>query len=176
MGLLKPNRLAAKNERPRPDIPRTRVDFAFEIIAVVGLLTGLFNLIFDFSKLPESIPTHFNFKGDADNWGGKDSLWILAGLLVVIYVSLSLVPRIPHLYNYPFEITNENAERQYRLARQFITLLKAEIVWLFTAIIGSTIQVALGESTRLQPTLLFLFLALIAASTIGYFILAYRAK
>lgn len=176
MGLLKSNRLAAKNERPRLDIPRTRVDFAFEIIAVVGLLMGLLNLFLDFAKLPESIPTHFNFKGDVDSWGGRDSLWLLAGFLVVIYISMSLVARIPHLYNYPCKITDDNAERQYRLGRQFITLLKAEIVWLFTAIIRSTIDVAMGQSTGLQPTLMFLFLALILASTIGYFILSYRGR
>lgn len=176
MGFLRSNSSAAKGDRPELKVPRTRLDYALEILAAVGMFLGLYDLAANYSKLPASIPTHFNFKGVVDSWGGKETILILGVGIVVLYGTLTLVNRIPHLYNYPWEITEENAPRQYRLARTFITLLKAEIVWLFAAIIGETIKVALGQSNQMQPTSLFFFLGLLATTVVGYFILSYRAR
>jgi uncharacterized membrane protein len=166
----------SKGNRPRLKLPRTSLETTLEILAVAGLTLGLYNLIASYSALPASIPVHFDFKGEVDSWGGKKTIWLLGGLLVVIYVSLTLVSRIPHLYNYPWEITEENAERQYRISRTFITLLKAEIVWLFAGMISEIVRVALGKANQMQPTNLYFYLALIAVSVIGYFWLSYRAR
>ena len=176
MRFFRSNSSSAKGDRPQLKIPRTRWDYALEILAAVGVFLGLYDLTVNYSKLPAAIPTHFNFKGEVDSWGGKETILILGVGIVVLYGTLTLVSRIPHLYNYPWEITEENAPRQYRMARTFITLLKAEIVWLFAGIIGETIKVALGQSNQMQPTSLFFYLGLITASVIGYFILSYRAR
>lgn len=34
-----------------------------------------------YSSLPETIPTHFNYKGEADGFGGKDSIFLGPGIL-----------------------------------------------------------------------------------------------
>ncbi len=176
MGYLRTNSSASKSNRPRLKVPRTRLDYALEILAAIGMFLGLYDLAANYAALPASIPTHFNFKGEVDSWGGKETILILGVGIVVLYGILTFVSRIPHLYNYPWEITEENAARQYRLARTFITMLKTEIVWLFAGIIGETVRVALGQSNQMQPTSLLFYLGLITASVVGYFVLSYRAR
>ncbi|MHC5596804.1 MAG: DUF1648 domain-containing protein [Nostoc sp.] len=54
--------------------------------ALVGLV-GLFGIaIYAWSTLPDTIPVHFGFDGQANGWGSKKVLWLLpiiglAGLL-----------------------------------------------------------------------------------------------
>lgn len=176
MGYLENNSSRNKADRPKLTLPRTGLDWSIELLAATGLLLGLYHLMVNYPDLPQSIPTHFNFAGEADSWGDKATIWILGAGIIVLYSVLTFTSRIPHLYNYPFQITSENAERQYRIARTFITVLKAEVVWLFASIISGTIDVAFGKSGRLEPSMLFLFLGLILASIIVYFVFARRAR
>lgn len=47
------------------------------------------------STLPEKVPTHWNYKGEVDQWGDKYSLIALLFLLPVLtYLLLSVIPRI----------------------------------------------------------------------------------
>ena len=176
MGFMRYNSGASKERPPKNNRSRTRLDYALEILAGVGVFLGLYELLVNYSALPASIPTHFNFKGEVDSWGGKETILFLGAGIIVLYGVLTYVSRIPNMYNFPWEITEENAPRQYRLARTFITLLKTETVWLFAAIISETVKVALGQSNQMQPTSLFLFIGLITASVVGIFIISYRAR
>ena len=84
--------------------------------------------------------------------------------------------RFPHMYNYPFAITDQNHERQYLLARQLITYLKTELVCILSFIAWQTLQVARGNATDLTVWFMPLFLGFILATTVIYFIKAYRAR
>ncbi len=176
MAIWKLNNNSAKRDRPRLELSRSRLEYALEILSAVGLIIGLYSLLVSYETLPASIPVHYNLRGEVDSWGDKSTIWILGVIMIVVYGALTLTAKIPHLYNYPFSITAENAERQYRIARTFITLLKTEIVWLFAAIICGTMEVALGVSNQLHPLYSYFFLALIALTTAGYFVLSYRAR
>jgi hypothetical protein len=66
-------------------------------------------------------------------------------------------------------ITAENAERQYRLARQFLAVLKAELIWVFTLINWASIGVALERCNGLGIFFLPVFL-IIVFGTIGVYI------
>ncbi|NLG84106.1 MAG: hypothetical protein GX493_05750 [Firmicutes bacterium] len=46
-----------------------------------------------------------------------------------MYAVLSIVRRYPHRFNFPWEITEANAEAQYRIARHMLACLKAETIW-----------------------------------------------
>lgn len=45
--------------------------------------------------LPETVPTHFNAKGEADGWGSKSMLvWLSLGLTFGIYLLMLLIPKM----------------------------------------------------------------------------------
>lgn len=48
-----------------------------------------------YNSLPQEVPIHFNFKGEADDWADKTMLFLLpAGLCVFIYFLMLIVPSI----------------------------------------------------------------------------------
>lgn len=63
------------------------------IIAIV--LLPFVYLAFIWNKLPEKIPTHWNYKGDIDHWGDKIFLISVPFMLpVFIYILFLIIPKI----------------------------------------------------------------------------------
>jgi len=155
---------------------KTSLQRMLEIAAVLGLIF-LFFLVFAYwSKLPNSIPSHYNAAGEPDGWSGKGTLLLLPIISLVLYFGLSTLTRFPHLYNFPWKITEENMERQFYLAQMMILSLKAEIIWLFGYIEWKTIQTGLGKADGLGSSFIFIFLGVIFGSIGFYFVKAFKDK
>jgi len=153
--------------RPVLRIPRSTLERFLEGLAAIGLAWLLVQVVSAWPRLPERIPHHFGLSGKPDAWGGKRVLVLLPAVGAGLYILLTVVSFFPHKFNYLFEITVENAERQYRIARLMITAIKAEVVWLFAYICALTIRVALGKaeglSTAFAPVILTVVLGTVAA-------------
>lgn len=160
-----------KRGRPRIKLPFNTTELILEFVAAVSLIFMLGVLIYWWSSIPEVVPKHFGITGEIDAWGNKKLLPVLYLLTVFIYVSISVLNWFPHIYNYPVNITAENAERQYRNARISIIAMKAGIVLCFTYIQWNMIfRTSLGP--LFIPTIIIITLGLL-----GYFIYhAYNLK
>lgn len=68
----------------------------------IGLaLTTIITTAIVYSQLPERIPMHWNINWEIDNWGSRNSIWFLLGLIVALTVLLELLPRLdPRYKNY----------------------------------------------------------------------------
>jgi uncharacterized membrane protein len=148
--------------------------FLFEVLAVCGLLFHLLIILGAWNLLPESIPIHFNFAGEVDAWGDKSDTLLLFGLSLSFYIGLTWLSRYPQKFNYPWEINENNAERQYSLARNFIRVIKLESVWLFAIISLQMIGIALGAASGLGYLFVPLVIAITSTTIIGYLIVASR--
>jgi hypothetical protein len=95
---------------------------------------------------------------------------------LALYLGLSVLTRFPHRYNYPWPITPDNAERQYRLARVFLTVLKAELVWFFGYLKMIAVEVAHRRSDGLGQEFLPIFLLTTFGSIGLYFFISYRTR
>lgn len=140
------------------------------IASLVGVVFLFFLVVVYWSHLPDSIPIHYNAAGKPDSWSGKWSLLILPIVCLVIYIGLSILTRFPHLYNFPWKITEENKERQFHLAQMLVLSIKTEGIWLFGYIQWQTVQIALGKSDGLGTSFSFIFLGVIFG-TIGIYIM-----
>lgn len=118
-------------------------------------------------SLPERVPTHFNAAGEPDAWGSPITLVVLLGVSVGLWLGLTILQRFPHLYNFPWPITESNAAEQYRLMRSLLIWLKAELTWLFAYLTWGAVQTARGEVDGLNP----LFLPIVIGGIIGTVIL-----
>lgn len=170
--------MAAKSYRypPNYQVPPGRTEIILEVLSILGIVLSLFAVYYFWPQIPARIPTHFGPSGLPDGWGGKGSLFILAGSAVFSYLLITLTARFPNLFNYPWTINGENADRQYRIARSLMYWLKTEIVWLMLYIIWGTIQVALGGAKGLGTLFLPIFMAVITGTIIIYFTLAAKAR
>ncbi len=149
-------------------------DLILEILAIVGLLCFFGFTLYSITRVPDSVPTHFNARGNPDDYGSKTFLWMLPVIAFVVYSILSLVVRIPEKSNYPVTITPANARRQYTLRIRLLRYLKVAIVLMFFFISYKTVMVAQANSSGLGIWFLPVFLGIILIPLIIYFILAQR--
>jgi uncharacterized membrane protein len=166
----------AKPKRVRLEMPRTRLEIYCEVVAAVAIAFVFIYLSATWMTLPDKVPTHFNFAGTPDQWGSKYSLLLLLGVIFVLYVGLSILSRFPHIYNYAFAITDENRLRQYQLARQMVTALKAELICVFVFITWLTINMARGNTGDLTGWFTPVFPVIVFGTVIVYLVKAYRSR
>ena len=122
------------NERPIIKIKKSRIDFVMEYTAIANLLFMWMFTYFHYEHLPGNIPIHFDLSGNADNFGNKNSLWLLPIIVTIFILLLRMLSRYPHKFNYISKITNENAERQYKLSVRLLRYLQVSLAVLFTYI------------------------------------------
>ena len=133
LGLLG-RRLFISGNRPNIKVKAPigfRILDAFNILIIAILWIYTFYI---FPQLPEEIPVHFTWDGSADDWRSKYFIFLEISILSSIFCFLSFLSKYYIYYNYPVEITPENAEEQYCLALKFFTILKTLNVILFTYI------------------------------------------
>lgn len=164
------------NERPILDLPYAPQDLALEAVAMGGLLLTIGMLLLFWSSLPPLIPTHFGVSGQVDTWGDKRTLLILPAASLILYLTLTIVSRYPHRFNYFWSITAQNAREQYRLARSLLAWLKAETIILFAYLGWMIIRIALGQAQGLAFLFLPVVLVMIFSTSGFYFYYAYRAR
>ncbi|MBR9832812.1 DUF1648 domain-containing protein [bacterium] len=154
--------------RPKLNIEREFSDRIFDGLTLIFLILIIAWPLYYYSDLSESIPTHYNSWGEPDKLSQKGKIWTLPILGVVMSVGLFILNRFPHLFNYPVQITKENAAQQYLKATQFIRKLNTIITASLFYIVYSTIQTALNEQNGLGVLFLPLFLLLIFISIGNY--------
>ena len=163
-------------ERPKIKIELSRTDVTLETIGVLGLMVTFLALILNYNDLPEIMPGHFNASGQPDGFGSKAILWALPGMALALYLLLTIVLRYPHAFNYPMEITAENAERQYRNAVMMVRILKTILVIVFSYLTYAVIQNGLGKMDGLGILFLPLSLTLVLGTVAVFIYRGYRLK
>ncbi|MBL0309478.1 MAG: DUF1648 domain-containing protein [Bacteroidetes bacterium] len=158
-------------ERPKIILQLTTADKIFEIIGWLSVLAIWVLTIAAYSKLPDTIPSHYNAAGTVDGFGGKGTILILPLIATVLFIAMTMLNRFPHIFNYPSAITQDNALQQYTNATRMLRYLKLSLVLIFGFILFRTIQTANGQAEGLPLWFLPLALLLIFIPLI-YFIAA----
>lgn len=100
----------------------------------------------NYFQLPETIPSHFNLKGDIDDYGSKNLLLIIPLIVTLIELLLSFLVRRPGLmnkYSYPRITDPERLEKQVLLTRRLLRTMMIIIAVAFNMItfeIGSSVN------------------------------------
>ncbi|MCC5925753.1 MAG: DUF1648 domain-containing protein [Bacteroidetes bacterium] len=161
---------------PKIAIQKESIDYVIERAGFIGLIVLIAVPAYYFGSLPEEVPRHFGADGNPTAWAGKGIIWLLPSMGLILFVKMSILAHFPHIYNYPTKVTEENAERLYRLATRMIRSLNTLIVFVFLYITYSSILTALGEQDGLHPGFMFAFMGSMFL-VIGYYIFqSYRKK
>lgn len=155
--------------RPRIKIKKTSFDRCIEAITVLIMLAQWIVVLLFYSKLPETVPMHYNIAGEIDGWGNRSLLLILLVLSTIMYIGITFLQKVPHFYNYAaIEITMQNAEDIYRTAVRMIRILKLLMAAMFTLITIRILQDALNTFWFVQFWMLYGTLVLMAVSILFY--------
>jgi len=170
--------MARKEHQPRPVlvIERSPIEIVLEVAAAVGVVLGILIVAQAWSTLLNTIPLHFGISGKPDSWVNKWNLWLFPLLCLAIDVGFLLLSRYPQAFNYPYPITEQNAPRQYQVARLLLVWLKTEIIWLFAFVDWEVVQATSGNITQLNMQW-FLAMLLLIFGTVGFYLRqAYLAR
>jgi uncharacterized membrane protein len=163
-------------ERPRLNLELTQADKSVEIIGWL-LIFAIWGLtILSYQNLPDIIPTHYNVAGVADGFGDKWMILTLPLVATVLFVVLTILNKFPHIFNYPTEITADNALRQYTNATRLVRYLKVIIALIFGLIAFQTIRHANGQTDGLGVWFLPLTMGLIFIPVIYFLIKSIKTK
>ena len=114
----------APNQRPVISLGLSPVLVTVELLAAIAILLAVLLIVQFWAVLPDRIPIHFGYRGLADAWGDKVTIWILPAVAAIIFAVLTAVSRYRHTFNYPVPINSENARRQYLLGRALVVWLR----------------------------------------------------
>lgn len=162
--------------RPKIKMKLTVTDNFLEIIGWMAIAVIWTLTITSYPKLPEIIPTHYNYAGEVDGYGGKRKILGLPIVATILFVGITILNKFPHIFNYPTKITENNALRQYSIATRMMRYLKLFLVVLLGLIVFKTIQNANGQTDGLGTWFLPLALGLIFLPVIYFMIELFKAK
>ena len=147
--------------RPKLNINLTKVDYLVEIIGFIGIFCLFFLPTYYYNDLPDRIPMHFNVLGEADSYGNKLMIWLVPIITLLLYIGMTILNKHPHFFNYPTQVTNENAERFYKIATKSIRFLKVLIVVLLFYLNFRIIKIGLDEQAGIGYLFFPIFFILI---------------
>jgi uncharacterized membrane protein len=163
-------------KRPKLSIPLTPTDISAEVLALAALVCSAVIRFLIVPKLANVIPTHFDASGAADLWGPKTTIYPLFYIVIWTYVGLTILSRFPHFFNYPWPITEENAQAQYRIARSMMIWMKAEILLTLTYSTWGISRVSMGVSNSLGLWFIPVFLVVLFGTTAFHIFKLYKAR
>jgi hypothetical protein len=162
--------------RPMLDIPRSRLEVILDLVAIAAILANIWLIAQSWGKLPDSMAVHFDFSGKPNGWGSKSVLFIPLLVAIIVNAGFFLLSKFPHISNYAWPITSENARRQYQLVRLLLGFLKTEVSLL---LFGINIQIIQGAGGNM-PGIWMAFpivSGLLIVGTVGFYLWqAYLAR
>ena len=164
------------NKRPRIKLQLNQTDKILEIVGWISVV-GIWALpLINYSILPEIIPIHFNGAGKADGFGNKTHIFVLPIISTLLFIGLTTLNKHPHIFNYPSQITKENAVHQYTNATRMMRVLKLVIVVLFGLIVFRKIQIVNGHADGLGTWFLPLTMGMIFIPMLYFLIKSLKKK
>lgn len=116
-------------------------DKFFEAVAILSVLATAAVISLNYSSLPDIVPNHFGWNGEPNQYGSKNSLWVIVAVSVFIYMLTGIISMFPQSFNYPSQ--KEDKESQYKLGAKLLRSLRASVLF-FIALIS----VAMIESAK----------------------------
>jgi uncharacterized membrane protein len=160
--------------RPKLAIKPTRTDKLAESLAYAFLAATFIVALNAYFTLPETVPVHFNIKGEADGFGSKVSILPLPLISVIMFVGMTILNRYPWVFNYPVKITEENVLKQYTAAVRLMRWLKLSLVLVFFLITAGMSFSAREGSFFMGVWMLPLILVIVNLPLLIYLIEAFR--
>lgn len=139
-----------------------KINKYLDIIGVVLVVALIVITFIYWSKAPDIVPTHFNFKGEIDSYGSKNTVFILLPIAIIIYIGLAILSKYPEVCNYCIEITPRNKEKQYSMASTFIRIINIEMLTLVLFI-----QISIATSMNNGKSISIVFLPISLSILIG---------
>lgn len=141
-----------------------------ELIAVAGLVFSAAIVADFYSRLPERIATHFNESGMANGFGAKSILWVLVGIVVLLYGTLSVINFVPGVVNLKRPLAPEREKVVLAEAMAMVGWIKAEVCWIFAYLCLAMVRNGMGLQVGIGAAFLPVTLAVVFGTCAVYLV------
>jgi len=131
---------------------------------LILLLLISYTIYSAYSKLPEHFPTHFNFAGQPDGFGGRASFVVLAAgawlMTLLFYILIRYLPRMgrnPRSLNIPhkeefLKLPEQKQLKYWALVAEFMAGILAGLNLLLYLLLRAITHIAMGEASLIPFT------------------------
>jgi uncharacterized membrane protein len=163
-----------KNNRPKINVPLEPLDNIVDLISATVLTMIVVYTAINFSDLSDTIPTHFNASGEPDGFGDKLYIWLLPAIGIATFTVLFVGNKFPHFHNYKFNITEDNALKNYRFMTRVFRFTNLFVAVLFIFIQYMMIEQGKGNATGFGEW--FTPFIIVISLVFAVFIVVYQQK
>lgn len=117
--------------RPKIKIEPTKQDRIISIITLILFVASIAFTFYLYSIAPPIVAMHYDLNGKPDAYGDKASLFILPAIACFVFFILNTLMKYPEIYNYPKDLSEENAPQMYRSGIFMLRILNLGIMTLF---------------------------------------------
>lgn len=153
--------IRTKAERPARTYATGAVTKGLRWLGVLATLGITAWILVRYPSLPDTVATHFDVRGQADDWGPRWSILALGGIMALMALALAVLSTRPRGFNYPVAITADNAQAVYREGERMMVWTLLGVVGLYGGIAWATL------ATGGAPLLAVSLVGLIGASLLG---------
>ena len=115
-----------------------------ELIAVAGLVFSVAVVADFYSRLPERIATHFNAEGMVNGVGAKSTLWVLVGVAVLLYLTLTAIGALSRMVRLQRPLAPEREKVVLAESMAMVGWIKAVICWMFAYLCLAMVRNGMG--------------------------------
>ena len=161
------------SSNPKIEVKPSKMD---KIVVRVGWVVVALNILlvlWFYHNLPDTIPTHFNTKGEVDAYGPRSTIEALPIISFFLYFVLAFIifRMKPYHMHYPVRVTEKNAPTLYRMSFNMIAWLALSAV---SVIFIPTGEILLRAFQIDFFNLFYLLLPILGFIIFGPFYMIYR--
>ena len=154
---------------PKVNMPLSKSGIAVDAVSALILCCSWLCLLLSYSKLPETIPTHFDLTGGADAFGEKVQLFYVLSIGTIFFIGIYILNFFPHKLNLVTSVTEESAVYQYTIAQNAMRFINLALAITFSYLSAKSVYNALNGAVNLDPWMTPAILVLLFAPLVYYF-------
>lgn len=155
-------------DRPILELQKERFDKVLDLSSLFFMLLLIAIPLIYSGSLPDRVPSHFNASGKPDAYSGQWVIWLLPMIGLGSYLGLRKLSSLPHTYNYPIKLTEENIHDAYLNGSRMMKSMSVIILGAFSYITFMMVQSAKGNYNGLGQLFLPFFICLLFGAIFFY--------
>lgn len=163
-------------KRPAVKLPLTRIEIGVELLALAAILLNILLEVAYWPQLPDQVLLNTGATGAGTLGSTREIFLFLTIVAAFVYAGTTLMSLFPRWFNYPVQITEENAPGQYRNAANLMRSVKLEVMLGMLYVEWSFIQMGLGSHWTISSLFIPALLALLAATILYFVIQMFRLR
>ena len=145
-----------------------------ELIAAAGLVFSAAVVADFYSRLPERIDTHFNGEGVANGFGARSTLWLLVGIALLLYSTLSVINFVPRIVNLKRPLAPDQDKALLAESMAMVGWIKAEVCWMFAYLCLAMVRNGMGLQVGIGSLFLPVTLVVVLGTCAVYLMRIFR--